>query len=150
MINQIDLLRIEQIAMNAGGTIMAIYEKDFAVAYKDDNSPLTEADTRSNEVICSALTAHYPEIPILSEENKKQLWIPPGFAHGFYVLSKWAEIIYKATDFYHPESERTLLWNDPEINIEWPIAKDVPLRLSPKDKRGIPFKNADIYTDPLE
>ena len=87
---------------------------------------------------------------ILSEENKKQLWIPPGFAHGFYVLSKWAEIIYKATDFYHPESERTLLWNDPEINIEWPIAKDVPLRLSPKDKRGIPFKNADIYTDPLE
>lgn len=70
MINQIDLLQIEQIAMNAGGTIMTIYEKDFAVAYKDDNSPLTEADTRSNEVICSALTAYYPEIPILSEENK--------------------------------------------------------------------------------
>ena len=58
----------------------------------------------------------------LSAENKKQLYIPPGFAHGFYVVSEWAEVLYKATDYYAPQWERTLLWNDTHINISWPLA----------------------------
>ena len=62
---------------------------------------------------------------ILSAENKRQLWVPPGFAHGFCVLSEWAEIVYKATDFYAPQWERSLLWNDPEIGVEWPLLQDV-------------------------
>ena len=82
---------------------------------------------------------------ILSEENKKQLWIPPGFAHGFYVLSKWAEIIYKATDYYDPESERTLLWNDPDIDIKWPLLENKTLHLSQKDSNGNSFKQADLF-----
>jgi len=81
----------------------------------------------------------------LNEENKKQLWIPPGFAHGFYVLSKWAEIIYKATDYYDPESERTLLWNDPDINIAWPLLENKTLHLSQKDRNGNTFKQTDLF-----
>jgi len=81
----------------------------------------------------------------LNEENKKQLWIPPGFAHGFYVLSKWAEIIYKATDYYDPESERTLLWNDPDINIAWPLLENKTLHLSQKDRNGNAFKQTDLF-----
>lgn len=58
---------------------------------------------------------------ILSEENQHQLWIPPGFAHGFVVLSDWADFVYKTTDYYAPEHERALLWNDPALGIDWPI-----------------------------
>ena len=72
----------------------------------------------------------------LSAENRRQLWIPPGFAHGFLVLSEWAEIIYKATDFYAPEWERTLLWSDPQVQIQWPVFEDFPPILSPKDGGG--------------
>ena len=71
---------------------------------------------------------------ILSEENKKQFFIPKGFAHGFVVLSDYAEFCYKCTDFYHPNDEGGLLWNDPEIGIEWPIPEDMELTLSEKDK----------------
>jgi dTDP-4-dehydrorhamnose 3,5-epimerase len=81
----------------------------------------------------------------LSEENMSQLWIPPGFAHGFYVLSEWAEMIYKATDFYAPSSERTLLWNDPEIGIEWPLADGVELLISTRDSQGLPLRKAEVY-----
>lgn len=81
----------------------------------------------------------------LSEENKKQLWIPPKFAHGFYVLSEWAEIVYKATDFYAPEWERTLRWNDPDININWPLLENKPLHLSQKDRKGSLLKQADLF-----
>lgn len=69
---------------------------------------------------------------ILSAENKKQLWIPPGFAHGFYVLSEVADVLYKATDFYAPEYERSLSWCDPALKIRWPTAGKQPL-LSSKD-----------------
>lgn len=72
----------------------------------------------------------------LSAENRNQLWIPPGFAHGFLVLSDWAEITYKVTDFYAPEWERTLLWNDPEVQISWPVLQDSPPVLSRKDAAG--------------
>lgn len=81
----------------------------------------------------------------LSAENKLQLWIPPGFAHGFYVLSDWAEVIYKATDYYAPHWERTLLWNDPAIDISWPLIDTIPLLISPKDAQGKPLREADTY-----
>jgi dTDP-4-dehydrorhamnose 3,5-epimerase len=76
----------------------------------------------------------------LSSENKHQVFIPPGFAHGFYVLSSWAEIVYKTTDFYAPEHERTLLWNDPDIGVEWPLLNGQLPALSVKDQNGKPFK----------
>jgi len=69
---------------------------------------------------------------VLSAENRKQFWIPPGFAHGFYVTSESAEISYKCTEYYHPEDEHCLLWNDPELAIHWPLVDPNPL-LSAKD-----------------
>ncbi len=82
---------------------------------------------------------------ILSEDNRKQLWVPPGFAHGFYVLSDWAEFIYKITDVYAPEWERTISWNDPTLNIDWPINEEVDLIISEKDLHGTSFPDAEIY-----
>jgi len=81
----------------------------------------------------------------LSAENKHQLWIPAGFAHGFYVTSEWAEVVYKATDFYAPQWERTLLWIDPTLAIPWPLPKGHPPILSPKDDQGKPLSQADLY-----
>jgi dTDP-4-dehydrorhamnose 3,5-epimerase len=81
----------------------------------------------------------------LTAENKHQLWVPEGFAHGFYVLSEWAEIIYKASNFYAPECERTLLWNDPTVGIEWPLLEDCPLILAPKDKLGKKLDQIDLF-----
>lgn len=84
---------------------------------------------------------------ILTEENKKQLWIPPGFAHGFYVLSEWAEVTYKATDLYSPEWERTILWNDPQLGIKWPIDEETNLFISKKDAAGVPLIEAEIFEE---
>jgi dTDP-4-dehydrorhamnose 3,5-epimerase len=81
----------------------------------------------------------------LSAENRLQLWVPAGFAHGFYVVSEWAELVYKATDFYAPESERTLLWNDPQLGITWPLVDDAPPTLAPKDIDGLPLARADLF-----
>ena len=75
----------------------------------------------------------------LNEWNKKQFWIPPGMAHGFLVLSDIADFEYKCTDFYHPEFEKCLIWNDPIINAKWPIIEE-PI-LSPKDRKGIRFED---------
>jgi len=80
---------------------------------------------------------------VLSAENKHQIWVPAGFAHGFQVLSETAEVLYKATDFYAPEYERSILWNDADIGIEWP--SDVPPVLSGKDGGGVSFKSADYF-----
>ncbi|WP_288344410.1 dTDP-4-dehydrorhamnose 3,5-epimerase [uncultured Duodenibacillus sp.] len=77
---------------------------------------------------------------ILSQENQHQLWIPPGLAHGFLVLSDIAHFHYKCTDFYDPKNETSILWNDPELNIEWPFAEDVVL--SQKDMNALSFKSA--------
>lgn len=77
----------------------------------------------------------------LSAENKKQLWIPPGLAHGFVVLSETAEFLYKTTDYYAPVHERCICWNDPDIGIEWPIVSE-PL-LSAKDKAGVRLAQAE-------
>jgi dTDP-4-dehydrorhamnose 3,5-epimerase len=81
----------------------------------------------------------------LSAENKRQLWIPPGFAHGFYVLSDWAEVVYKTTDYYAPEWERTLLWNDAQIAIPWPLVNGQPPSLSQKDMQGVPLQEAESF-----
>jgi dTDP-4-dehydrorhamnose 3,5-epimerase len=81
----------------------------------------------------------------LSAENKTQLWVPPGFAHGFYVLSDWAEVVYKATDYYAPEWERTLQWNDPILNITWPIPSGEEPILSSRDKQGKLLSEVEVY-----
>lgn len=81
----------------------------------------------------------------LSATEPLQIWIPPGFAHGFYVLSDWAEVIYKTTDYYAPQCERTILWNDPNIGIEWPILENAPPLLSPKDAQGKPLHEAEVF-----
>jgi len=79
----------------------------------------------------------------LSAENKRQFWVPEGFAHGFYVLSEIAEFLYLATDFYAPEYERTIAWDDPDLNISWPLAGE-PI-LSDKDNRATPFADAEVF-----
>ena len=79
----------------------------------------------------------------LSSENKKQLWVPPGFAHGFIVLSEDAEFLYKTTDYYAPEYERCIAWDDPSININWPIEGQP--ELSNKDQQGIALVNAELF-----
>ena len=82
---------------------------------------------------------------ILSAQNKHQLWIPEGFAHGFYVISEWAEVIHKTTDYYAPAHERTLLWNDPTVGIQWPFAPDLGPVLSEKDTKGKLLDQADLF-----
>jgi len=82
---------------------------------------------------------------ILSAENKKQLWIPPGFAHGFYTLSTQADVLYKTTDYYDPTGERCLIWNDPSIGIPWPLDPQSPPLLSEKDSQGSSFEKADVF-----
>jgi len=81
---------------------------------------------------------------ILSEDNRRSLWVPPGFAHGFYVISDIAEIIYKCTDDYAPEHERSLLWNDPGVGIKWPLL-DTEVVISDKDAAGLPFAQSEYY-----
>ena len=81
----------------------------------------------------------------LSAQEKKQLWIPPGFAHGFCVQSEWAEVLYKVTDYYAPQWERTLLWNDPSCHIHWPLPAGQPPLLSAKDAAGKPLSEAETY-----
>ena len=80
----------------------------------------------------------------LSAENKRMIWVPPGFAHGFVVTSQTAEVAYKVTDVYSPEHERTLAWNDPSLSIEWPLDGRAPI-LSAKDMAGIPLNRAEVF-----
>lgn len=80
---------------------------------------------------------------LLSAENKRQLWIPPGFAHGFVTLSDSAEFLYKTTDYYNPAHERCILWNDPAIGIQWPLGCE-PL-LSAKDQQGVRLADAELF-----
>ena len=81
----------------------------------------------------------------LSDKNKRQLWVPPGFAHGFQVLSETADFQYKCTDIYAPEYERSLIWNDPDVGIDWPL-NDLTPQLADKDKAGLLFNECDTYT----
>lgn len=82
---------------------------------------------------------------ILSRENRFQMWVPPGFAHGFYTLSDWAEISYKLTDLYDPEGERCIVWDDPELKINWHLHSGEPILLSQKDKNGKLLADADLF-----
>ncbi|MBU9374698.1 dTDP-4-dehydrorhamnose 3,5-epimerase, partial [Burkholderia multivorans] len=79
----------------------------------------------------------------LSADNHRQLWVPPGFAHGFVVLSEAAQFLYKTTDYWYPEHERSIVWNDPDIGIEWPI--DFEPLLAAKDAAGMRLSEAEVY-----
>ena len=79
---------------------------------------------------------------VLSDRDHRQLWVPPGFAHGFYVTSDAADVIYKCTEYYAPEQERTLCWNDPDLGIAWPLIAGAPPILSPKDAAGLSLREA--------
>jgi len=81
----------------------------------------------------------------LSAENHHMLWVPPGFAHGFLVLSEFADFLYKCTDFYAPEHERAVRWDDPDIGIEWPLPAGLTPRLSQKDSQAAPFRSAECF-----
>ena len=98
-------------------------------------------DIRKNSPFLGKWVGEY-----LSAENRRMLWVPPGFAHGFYVTSPEAEVLYKATDYYAPQWERSILWNDPMININWPVGNTEPI-LSLKDAAGKLFEEAEVFED---
>jgi len=81
----------------------------------------------------------------LSAANHEMLWVPPGFAHGFYVVSDKAEVLYKCTDFFSPTAERTLIWNDPDLAIEWPVSPGQDPKISPKDASGARLRDAECF-----
>jgi len=81
----------------------------------------------------------------LSEQNKQLLWVPPGFAHAFYVTSDEAEFQYKCTDYYAPGDEYSIRWDDPDLGIEWPVKDQAP-RVSEKDSQGLWFRDAPVFT----
>ena len=81
----------------------------------------------------------------LSSQNHHQLWVPPGFAHGFYVTKSGTEFIYKCTEYYAPEHERCLLWDDPELGIDWPLLNGEEPALSEKDRKGALFSNSEFF-----
>jgi len=81
----------------------------------------------------------------LSAQNYKQLWIPAGLAHGFLVLSEAAEFLYKTTDYYHPQSEACLAWNDPQVNIQWPLPQDIAPNMNTKDSTGLSWDAAPKF-----
>ncbi|MBI3581885.1 MAG: dTDP-4-dehydrorhamnose 3,5-epimerase [Nitrospinae bacterium] len=81
----------------------------------------------------------------LSAENKRMLWVPPGFAHGFYVTSELAEVAYKCTNYHVPEHERVIIWNDPDLGVQWPVPNGSNPTLSDKDATGTPFAKAEHY-----
>lgn len=82
---------------------------------------------------------------ILSAQNRKQIWVPEGFAHGFYVLSEYAEIVYKVTDYYAPQWERSIQWNDPKLGIDWSLDESIPLVLSQKDREAKPLAESELF-----
>jgi dTDP-4-dehydrorhamnose 3,5-epimerase len=96
-------------------------------------------DIRRHSETFGQWVGHY-----LSAENKNILWVPEGFAHGFYVTSPEAEVVYKASDYYAPQWERCILWNDPAIGIHWPLQDEAPI-LSSKDLKGMLLKEAETY-----
>lgn len=82
---------------------------------------------------------------LLSAENKRQIWVPNGFAHGVYILSDWADVIYKVSDYYSPKWERTIIWNDPSLQIEWPLVDGAKPILSSKDALGASFDQSELF-----
>ncbi len=84
---------------------------------------------------------------LLSAENRHQLWVPPGFAHGYYVISEWAEFFYKTTDYYAPEWERSIVWNDPAIGIDWPLVEGALPTLSERDALAPTLAEAEVFSE---
>lgn len=82
---------------------------------------------------------------VLSAENKRQLWVPEGFAHGFYVMSEEAEFVYKCTDYYNPSADISVKWDDPKISIDWPLVGGKAPNLSDKDRAGLSFEQAPKF-----
>jgi len=117
-----------QIRQPQGKLVRAVRGEIFDVAVD-----CRKSSARFRQVVCVKLSA----------ENRRMLWIPVGFAHGFLVLSEQAEVLYKTTDFYAPEHERTLLWNDPALSIPWPASRPI---LSEKDLRGVPLSKAELFS----
>ena len=97
-------------------------------------------DLRKNSPTFGRWTGAY-----LTAENRRQIWVPAGFAHGFYVVSEWAELVYKTSDFYAPEWERSVLWNDREIGVEWPLLPGEQPLLSGNDRSGVVFRQAEVF-----
>lgn len=97
-------------------------------------------DVRANSPTFGQWVGEY-----LSAENNRMLWVPPGFAHGFLVISDSADFQYKCTDFYAPQHERSIYWGDKDLSISWPLAKGVSPLTSQKDEEGVPFASADYY-----
>lgn len=97
-------------------------------------------DLRRSSPSFGQWTGHY-----LSAANKRQLWVPAGFAHGFLVVSETAELLYKTTDFYRPEHERCIAWNDPQLNIRWPLPEGIAPIVSANDRIGLAFADAPSY-----
>ena len=95
-------------------------------------------DIRRSSPSFGKWTAH-----VLSDKNKRTLWVPPGFAHGFLVTSDYAEVQYKTTDYWAPQHERCILWNDSHLNIPWPLQGEPAL--SSKDRQGLPFDKAEVF-----
>ena len=81
----------------------------------------------------------------LSAENHRMFWVPPGFGHGFLVLSEQAEFFYKCTDYYAPEHERTIRWDDPDLGVAWPLPAGLDVVVSDKDRAGLPFGQAELF-----
>ncbi len=81
----------------------------------------------------------------LSADNHRMMWVPPGFAHGFLVLSEYADFLYKCTEFYHPESEVSLAWDDPTVGIQWPLEDGARPSLSAKDAAGLPWSDIPLF-----
>lgn len=120
-----------QITRSQGKLVRVIIGEIFDVA----------VDLRKNSPYFGKWSGFY-----LSADNKKQLWIPAGFAHGFLAISDRADVIYKTTDFYHPASERTIRWDDPNLAIDWPIPKGVIPIISDKDANANGFLTAEVFT----
>ncbi|MDF1500219.1 MAG: dTDP-4-dehydrorhamnose 3,5-epimerase [Anaerolineales bacterium] len=119
-----------QIRQVQGKLIQAVYGEIFDVA----------VDLRKSSGTFGQWTGQ-----VLNAQDHLQMWIPPGFAHGFYVLSEWAEVIYKVTDVYAPEWERTIHWDDPRISIDWPLIDGKAPLVSEKDGRGLAFGSAPVF-----
>jgi len=92
----------------------------------------------------SATFGHWVGVEI-SSQNGQMLWVPPGFAHGFLALEDGTDLIYKCTDYYAPEDERSLMWNDPDLAIDWRLPRGTAPRLSAKDINGVSFRTADTF-----
>jgi dTDP-4-dehydrorhamnose 3,5-epimerase len=82
---------------------------------------------------------------LLSEANHHMLWVPPGFAHGYLALSDEVDFLYKCTDFYAPEHERAIIWNDPQISVAWPLPEGINPELSARDAQGLPLARAECF-----